>query len=267
MRKHTGFEVEMRILYFHQHFTPPNVAGGIRSYEFARQLIARGHSVTMVCGRVESLDLPPTKTPGMFRGSIDGIDVIQLDLPYSNYDSIARRTRIFLRYAWTSVRLALREPYDLLFATSTPLTAGIPGIVMKWFRRRRAFVFEVRDLWPELPKALGMRNPFLLGGMSLLEWLTYRAADGCVGLSPGICEGIRKRACAEKPLVMIPNSCDLGLFRPGKRSDLNLEGIKPGDTVGVFTGAHGLANGLGAVLDAAAVLQRQIGRAACRERG
>lgn len=48
------------------------------------------------------------------------------------------------------------------FATSTPLTAGIPGIVMKLFRKKK-FVFEVRDLWPELPKALGMRNPFGYG--------------------------------------------------------------------------------------------------------
>ena len=48
---------------------------------------------------------------------------------------------------------------------------------------------------------------------------------------------------------MIPNGCDLDLFRPGKREDLNLPGIGPHDCVAVFAGAHGIANGLDAVLD------------------
>ncbi|UGQ26243.1 hypothetical protein LRO55_18305 [Acinetobacter calcoaceticus] len=50
----------------------------------------------------------------------------------------------------------------MFFATTTPLTAGIPGIFAKWLRRK-PFVFEVRDLWPELPKAMGViKNPIVL---------------------------------------------------------------------------------------------------------
>ena len=37
----------MKVLYFHQHFTTPKAGGAIRSYEFAKRLIARGHQVTM----------------------------------------------------------------------------------------------------------------------------------------------------------------------------------------------------------------------------
>lgn len=244
----------MRILYFHQHFKTPAVAGGTRSYEMAQRLIARGNAVTMVCGKTDDLGLPLATRNGMRRGDIDGIDVIQLDVPYSNYDGILKRSLVFLRFAWQSVRLALNEPYDVLFATSTPLTAGLPGIVMKLLGRKKPFVFEVRDLWPELPKALGMKNPFLLGGMSILEWLSYNLADACVGLSPGICEGITRRCRKKKPIAMIPNSCDLEIFKPGRRSDLKLDGIADTDLVAVFTGAHGIANGLDAVLDAAAEL-------------
>ena len=247
----------MRILYFHQHFKTPSVAGGTRSYEMAQRLISRGHAVTMVCGKTDDLGLPRTGRKGVLRGDIDGIDVIQLDLPYSNYDGILKRTLVFLRFAWQSVRLALSEPYDVLFATSTPLTAGIPGIVTKLCRRKKPFVFEVRDLWPELPKALGMKNPLLLGGMSVLEWLSYNLADACIGLSPGICEGIAKRCQNGKPIAMIPNSCDLAIFKPGQRSDLKLDGITDSDLVAVFTGAHGIANGLDAVLDAAAELMKR----------
>ena len=242
-----------------QHFTTPDGSGGTRSYEFARAIVARGHRVTMVCGQNQrgGLDLPFDAKHNWSRGEVDGIDVISLPLPYSNRISIARRAWLFLRFALRSSWLALREDYDLLFATSTPLTAGIPGIAMKLAGRGKPFVFEVRDLWPELPRALGMKNPLLLGGMSLLEWLSYRMADACVGLSPGIVEGIKRRAPAGRPIEMIPNGCDLELFTPAKRAPLNLAGVQPGDFVAGFTGVHGIANGLDAVLAAAAELRRR----------
>jgi glycosyltransferase involved in cell wall biosynthesis len=249
----------MRILYFHQHFTPPDGAGGTRSYEFARALLARGHSVTMVCGRSDrsTLDLPWDNRNGWFRGLLDGIDVIALPVDYSNRHGLAKRSWVFLRFAWRSIGIALRERHDLLFATSTPLTAAVPGIVLKLLRPGSRFIFEVRDLWPELPRALGMRNPVLLAGMSLLEWMAYRKANACIGLAPGIVEGIRRRAPAGLRVEMVPNGCDLDLFHPSKRAPLNLPGIAPGDFVAGFTGAHGVANGLDAVLDAAVELKRR----------
>jgi glycosyltransferase involved in cell wall biosynthesis len=247
----------MKVLYFHQHFTTPSIGGGTRSYEFARKLIDSGHKVTLVCGETAKLNLPSTDVKGVYRGDIDGIDVIQINIPYSNSDGIAKRALIFVKFAWKGIQVAMKEEYDLLFSTSTPLTAGIPGIWMKWFsRKKRKFVFEVRDLWPELPKALGMKNPFLLWGMRVLEKLSYKKADGCIGLSPGICEGI-KRIVPDKEVELVPNGCDLDIFKPGKREDLKLEGVLPADTVAVFTGAHGIANGLEAVLDMASILKQR----------
>ncbi len=247
----------MRVLYFHQHFTTPSAGGGIRSYEFAKALVQRGHSVTMVCGKTSKINLPPTSRKGVFRGTIDGIDVVQLDLPYSNYDGFIKRAWTFVRFGWGCVRIALREKYDLIFATSTPLTAGIPGIIAKLCGKKVPFVFEVRDLWPELPKALGLKNPILLGGMATLEWASYRTADACIGLSPGICEGIKRRSPANRKIAMIPNGCDLDLFNPKLREKLNIPGFTSGDFVAVFPGAHGIANGLPAVLDAAAELKKR----------
>ncbi|MFA5618623.1 MAG: hypothetical protein WDK95_17575, partial [Syntrophorhabdaceae bacterium] len=99
----------MKILYFHQHFTTPSIGGGTRSYEFARKLIERGHQVTMVCGGAARLDLPPTDVKGIYRGDVDEIDVIQINLPYSNSDGIVKRTLIFLKYAWKGIQIALKE--------------------------------------------------------------------------------------------------------------------------------------------------------------
>jgi glycosyltransferase involved in cell wall biosynthesis len=250
----------LRILYFHQHFTTPDGSGATRSYEFAKALIERGHSVTMVCGSSAKsrIRFPDGSSTG--RGVIDGIDIIALPLAYSNYDGVFRRSLIFLRYAFASVRLALTESYDVAFATSTPLTAAIPGIFARFFRHK-PFIFEVRDLWPELPRAMGMKNPILLGGMWILEWLAYRSSVACVGLAPGIVEGIQRRSPKRHPVVLIPNGSDLELFDPKLRSALDVPGISSGDFVAGFTGAHGRANGLDAVLDAAAALKRrrQIG--------
>jgi glycosyltransferase involved in cell wall biosynthesis len=248
----------LRLLYFHQHFATPRGATGTRSYEFARALIARGHQVTVVCGAhgLSGLELPYDAARGWHRGDVDGIDVISLPLAYSNRDSLFRRGLAYVRFALRSVRLALELPCDLVFATSTPITAVIPGLAAKWLRGK-PFVFEVRDLWPELPRALGLRNPFVLGGMSLLEFLGYRSADACVGLSPGIVEGIRARADERLPVAMIPNGCDLEVFHPAKRAKLALPGIGPDDFVAGFTGAHGVANGLDALLDVAQELKRR----------
>ena len=248
----------MRLLYFHQHFATPKGSSGTRSYEFARALIARGHQVTMVCGshQLSGLELPYDARRDWCRGEVDGIDVISLPLAYSNRDSLLRRGWTFLRFALRSVRLALTLDCDLVFATSTPITAVIPGLAAKWLRGK-PFVFEVRDLWPELPRALGLRNPFVLGSMSLLEFLGYRSADACIGLSPGIVEGIRARADERLPVAMIPNGSDLEVFHPAKRAQLTLPGIGPDDFVAGFTGAHGVANGLDALLDVALELRRR----------
>jgi len=248
----------LRLLYFHQHFATPQGSSGTRSYEFARALIARGHQVTIICGahKLSGLDLPYDEAKGWHRGNVDGIDVISLPLAYSNRDSLVRRGLAYVRFALRSVRLALTLDCDLVFATSTPITAVIPGLAAKWFRGK-PFVFEVRDLWPELPRALGLRNPFVLGGMSLLEFLGYRSADACIGLSPGIVDGIRARSAADLPVAMIPNGCDLEVFHPTKRARLTLPGLGPDDFVAGFTGAHGVANGLDALLDVAAELKRR----------
>jgi glycosyltransferase involved in cell wall biosynthesis len=248
----------MKVLYFHQHFSTPQGSSGTRSYEMARALLARGHAVTMVCG---SHGAGKTGVPGAFaggvrRGMVDGIDVIEFELPYSNKDGFVRRALTYFKFAGRSVKLALTETYDVLFATSTPLTAGIPGIFARWLRGK-PFVFEVRDLWPELPREMGViRNPIVLMLMGWLEWLSYHAASRTVGLSPGIVRGITRRGIAAERVRMVPNGCDLGIF--GARAEpWRPAEVRATDLMAVFAGTHGMANGLGAVLDAAAELKRR----------
>lgn len=248
----------MKILYYHQHFSTPAGSTGNRSYAMARRLLARGHEVTMVCGSsaIGQSGLTGPFTKGRREGLVDGIHVIELELPYSNRDGFTKRTLTFLKFAWQSSRIALRRDADLVFATTTPLTAGIPGIFARWLRRK-PFVFEVRDLWPELPKAMGViRNPIVLWAMAVLEWVSYRSAHRLIGLSPGIVKGIARHGVPDGRIAMIPNGCDLDIFA-ATAEPWRPEGIAEEDMMAVFTGAHGIANGLDAVLDAAAELKRR----------
>jgi len=247
----------MRILYFHQHFSTPKGSTGIRSYQMARRLLERGHRVTMVCG---SYDQGRTGLAGDFikgqrRGMVDGIEVVELELSYSNKLNLLARAGQFLRYALSSTLLVWTEQFDVIVASSTPLTAAIPGIAA--CLRRRPFIFEVRDLWPELPRAMGViRSPVLLAMLRLLEWLGYRSATRLIGLAPGIVAGIRQGGAGKKPIAMIPNGCDIDLFG-GLRPAAARVFDHTHPLTAVFSGTHGMANGLNAVLDAAAVLRRR----------
>jgi len=248
----------MKIIYFHQHFCIPSGDGGIRSYAMAQALLKDGHAVTMVCGSYQGADtgLYCDFKRGKREGLVDGIKVIEYDLPYSNSDSFLKRTLLFFKFSFKGVGLALIRKYDVVFATTTPLTAGIPGIFARWLRGKK-FVFEVRDLWPELPRAMGViTNPVILMSMSALEWLSYRSAHRCIGLSPGIVEGISKRGVSKDKIKLIPNGCDLDIFN-SESEEWRPERVKADDFMAVFTGTHGMANGLEALLDVAVELKHR----------
>lgn len=248
----------MHVLYFHQHFSTPQGSAGIRSYEMAKKLVASGHQVTMVCGSYNggNTGIATDFIKGIRRGTVDGINVVEFELEYSNEQGFLKRTQSFLSFAFRSVKISLTEKYDLLFATTTPLTAAIPGIVARWLRGKR-FVFEVRDLWPELPKQMGViNNPVILGAMGVLEWAAYKSAHGLIGLSPGIVKGIERLNIDPKKITMIPNGCDLNIFDNNLKS-WQPNGVSDGDLMAVFTGTHGLANGLDSVINAANILKKR----------
>lgn len=256
----------MQILYLHQYFSTSGGAVGTRSYEFAKELVASGHSVTMLCGSAQHsvTGLTQPFSAGKRRGFVEGIEVIEIDLVYSNYDGFLKRAIKFLKFVFKTVQIVVfTGKYDLLYATSTPLTVIIPGVMAKIIRRK-PFILEIRDLWPELPKAMGVvKNPLLLGMIGILERMAYRFADAGIGLSPGICQGMcRFGTLPKERITLISNGCDIKFFQKGyqdNRSDISpiLINLLSTKFTGIFCGAHGAANGLDAALDAAAVLQKK----------
>ncbi len=249
----------MRILYVHQHFCIPKGAGGVRSYQMARRLLDVGHDVTMICGSHVGAQtgLHGAYSAGVRRGNVDGIRVIEIDCGYKNADRLLLRALKFVKFAVRAVWISLVERYDVMIATSTPLTVGVPAVAARWLRGKRV-VFEVRDLWPELPAAMGViKSRFVLFSLSALEWMSYHSATRLIGLAPGICDGIAKRGIDREKISLVPNGCDADIFQAAGEPGDRPAGVANTDLLALFTGAHGIANGLDAVLDAARVLKQR----------
>ena len=147
----------MKIIYLHQYFNTPQMSGGTRSYEMARRFVAAGHEVHMITSHREESD----DFSEWLEEIIDGIHVHWLSVPYSNNMGFKARVLAFLKFAVASGVKARKVGGDVIFATSTPLTIALPAIYAAK-RLKKPMVFEVRDLWPELPiEVSALKNPFL----------------------------------------------------------------------------------------------------------
>jgi glycosyltransferase involved in cell wall biosynthesis len=249
----------MRILYFHQYFATHESATATRSFELAKRFVQRGHQVTMVSSIAQ---LPRNGGPGsgrsrlIVRDRLDGIDLLLLNVPYSNYFSYPLRFAAFALFtAAASLAGPLLPRPDVVFASSTPLTIGIPGLLTARFRGA-PFVFELRDLWPEVPIAIGaLRSRPLIVAAQWLESLLYRGAARIVVLSEASRDALLARGVPPDKLVFVPNACDLELFSPEKVDrDFRPRHGLVGKFVALYAGAMGRANGLGQLLDAATAL-------------
>ena len=135
---------------------------------------------------------------------------------------------------------------------------------MRWFYGT-PFIFEVRDLWPKLPIAMGvLKNKLLIIILKFLEKLSYKSADFIIGLAPGICSEIVKENISKDKVILIPNISDIDLIKFNNNSDIKDplklriydSSITKSSFITAFTGAHGLANGLENLLEVALELKK-----------
>jgi len=233
----------MKITYLHQYFNTPQMSGGTRSFEFARRLVAKGHAVNMVTSWRED-----DGQKEWFTTDEEGIKVHWLPIPYSNHMGYKERIEAFFKFAWQSARKAAMLPGDVVFATSTPLTIVLPGV---YAARRQSvpMVFEVRDLWPELPIAIGaLNNPILKWLAKRLEHFAYTNAHSIVALSPGMYNGIVSTGYPAERISIIPNSSDLDRFFPDAVAGKCFRarhGIPQNSILISYIGTFGKINGVG----------------------
>jgi len=249
----------VKILYIHQYFVTPDGTSGTRSYDVARHLIEMGHQVTIICGLHDQSGLPPLPFGKFFdRINVDGIDVVICNVPYGNGLSVGPRMAAFMGFAGLATLACLKERSpELIFATSTPLTVGIPGRLGS-FLKRCPYVFEVRDLWPEDLVASGNMPRWAAWPWSLLESFSYATAARILVVSEGFRKRLIERGFAPDRVQTILLGADAGAYASLKpnREFLKNHGLDD-KVVAIYSGAHGNENGLFQILDAAELSQHR----------
>lgn len=249
----------MKIAYLHQYFLEPSDGGGTRSWELGRRLALAGHEVAVITS-----DLRVDRRAWQVERKA-GIEIHRVGVRYDNGLSYHQRIAAFLRFAASAGPRARATGADVVFATSTPLTIALPAM----FAARALgvpFVFEVRDLWPALPIAMGaLRNPAMIAAAKTLERLAYREAAQVVALSPGMQAGVIAAGVEPDQVTMIPNACDFELFDVAPelgqrwRAEQRWLGDRP---LLVYAGTLGKANGAGWLAELAQALAKR-GSSAC----
>ncbi|MFQ4142451.1 glycosyltransferase family 4 protein [Chlorogloeopsis sp. ULAP02] len=237
-----------RIIYLNQYFTVPTVAGGSRAWEFCTRLVRDGCHVNVICGNSEIKNISQTKIIDFYKSYKGKLEVYILSLNYSNNLNYYQRILVFISFAFrSSLKILAKPKADITFATSTPLTIAIPALLRKLLRGT-PYVFEVRDLWPEMPIAVkALRSPVAIFLARQLERIAYQNAAHIIALSPGMKEGIIKQGIPAEKIEVIPNACDNERFNIPDSVGLQFLSKHPelsGGPLIIYTGTLGYINGV-----------------------
>lgn len=268
----------MRILFLSHYFPPEVNAPAIRTHEHARRWAADGHQVTVITGvpnHPRGELFPGYRNRWLQEERVDGIRVIRTWMYLTANQGFARRIASYVLFMVTAVLAARRAGRpDVVVATSPQFFCGLAGMLVSRLKRR-PFVLEVRDLWPDSIVQLGqLRQPTLVRMLEWLERRLYRSARGIV-VNTGAFRGhIERCGVPGERIELVYNGIDPDLFHPRPPdTELRRRHALEGRFVVTYMGTLGLAHGLGTVLDAAERLRDRpevlfllIGDGAERER-
>lgn len=253
---------DVHILFLTDNFPPEVNAPASRTFEHCREWVREGAQVTVItCA-------PNFPKGAVFAGyrnrlwqreTVDGIRVIRVWSYITANEGFIKRILDYLSFMVTSTVAALFvRRVDVVIGTSpqffTACAAWATGLL-----KRRPWVFELRDLWPESIKAVGaMQDSAAIRLLERLELFLYRKADRIVAVTHAFKDTLMRRGIDGGKIEVVTNGVDLASFRPMPKDaalvrDLGLEGC----FVAGYIGTHGMAHGLETLLEAAAALQRR----------
>jgi len=253
----------MHIVVLYQHYLGPGDPGFSRLNEYALKWTAEGYEVSVIASQVNYMTGKKDATRRGFLVNrtvdINGVKVIRAYIPATYQNSTLQKIIALGIFALSSVMATLfvNRP-SVVLVSSPPLFMALPGLFMKLFRRV-PYVFDVRDLWPESGYSLGVlrRGSLFARILAWLEKLAVNKACSINVLTPAFKDDlIRREMVHSDKIKVIPNGVDLNKLSlcessGGIRRQLGWEGR----FVVLYTGAHGLANHLQQLIDAAEILQ------------
>lgn len=250
----------MHILVVHQHYLAPGQPGGSRFNEMARYWCEAGHEVTIVAG---TLNYATGEIPAVYRGKLmarehDGpVNILRCYVPATYMTGYAGRMAAFAGFTASATTAVMRLPRpDVIIATSPPLPVVVPGWIAAHAHLRAVpWIFEMRDLWPESAVTTGVLRasaPLTKALYALERWACSSATRINV-LTPAFRDDLlRRHLCPPEKIVFVPNGADVDKFVPGPRDNDDRRALGWGDRfVVMYAGAHGRANALSQLIDAA----------------
>lgn len=211
----------MKITYLYQYFGTPNGSWSTRVYELSRRWVKEGHEVTVITAPYEKSDIKPN---GFISEQwVDGIRLIVIDLGDDNRIAIWKRVYRAITFAIVCSFFNIRIKSDVVIASSGPITIGIPAIIGSWFKRR-SFIFEVRDLWPDGGIEMGLiKGSIKIKISRWFEKYCYYKSRLIVTSSIGQKDHIKTRY-PDLSIEVIPHATDLDLFKPVHRNTWPFDG-------------------------------------------
>ncbi len=250
----------MRILLLTQYFPPEFGAAAARNSEHARIWAHGGHEVEVCTGFP---NYPSGVVPESYRGRwfvrerVDGVTVNRSWIYATPNRIMWKRALASLSFLVSALACGLtrcRRP-EVIIASSGPFFVGPLGWLLSVFRRV-PFVFEVRDLLPQQAVDVGMlKNPILIRFLRAVEEVLYRRALCVVTVAEASRQALIDRGVDPTRVFTIENGIREDFFAPGDHeNEVRREYGWTGRFVVLYIGAHGVSQGLFALLEAARAL-------------
>jgi glycosyltransferase involved in cell wall biosynthesis len=251
----------MKTLLLNQSFVSPDEPGHTRHFEMAQYLRGCGHELVIIGSDSNyQTGLRTVERKGLYvEQVIDGVRVLRAYSAPTLHRSYFWRFISFFSFMFSSVWAALQvKDADLIMGTTPPIFQAFSAWFVA-FVRRKPFLLEVRDLWPEFAISMGViRNPVVIMLAGWLEKFLYRRATHILVNSPAYKEYILGKGVPEKKITYIPYGTDINMFNP------NVDGSSIRERLGLkdeflvlYAGAMGQAHDLYTVLRAAKRLNNE----------
>ncbi len=245
----------MKILLLNQAFVSPDEPGHTRHFEMAKFLQSRGHELVIVASDLNYQTGQRTVARrGVFSEQlIDRVRILRAYIYPALHRSYFWRIISFFSFMFSSVWTALQvRDVDLVMGTTPPIFQAVSAWFVAWMRRK-PFLLEVRDLWPEFGVSMGvLKNPVLIALGRWLERFLYARATHILVNSPAYKEYMIGKGVPEKKVTFIAYGTDVDMFNPyvdgsSVRAELGMQD----NFVVLYAGALGQANDIDTVLRAA----------------
>ncbi len=248
----------MRILFLSDNFPPEYNAPATRTYEHCKEWVRLGAEVTVITCFP---NFPSGKIYEGYKNKwkkveyVEGIKVIRVWSYITANQGSFKRTADYISFAITSFWAGLFLSFDIIIATSPQFFTAISGFGLGLFKRKK-WVMEVRDIWPESIQAVEAINArWIIDFLEKIELRLYRSAHRIIVVTDSFKSNLTNRGIAPDKVFVIKNGVDLSIYQPRPVNEAlrNHLGLQEKFIVG-YIGTHGLAHSLDFIIKSIAKL-------------